>query len=214
MNQNLQSNEDAFVFKGSLLPLTVLQVKSIDLTQWMKQLTQLSRKAPDLFKQMPVVLDFSQWKNPSAAIDFLALKQCLAEFQWILVGVRALSPVLQPALKPAGIALMTGAKPTSFEPVPAVPQPVEEQTSSKTVTPTLTKFIDKPVRSGQQVYARGADLIVMAPVSHGAELLADGHIHVYGPLRGRALAGINGDTKARIFCQSMEAELIAIADAI
>ena len=76
---------------------------------------------------------------------------------------------------------------------------------------TPTRLITLPVRSGQQIYARGADLLVLAPVSHGAELLADGHIHVYAPLRGRALAGISGDKTARIFCQSLEAELVSIA---
>ncbi len=74
-----------------------------------------------------------------------------------------------------------------------------------------TKVIREPVRSGQQYYAKGGDLIVLSPVSHGAELLADGNIHVYGPLRGRALAGVTGDTSAHIFCQSLEAELISIA---
>lgn len=73
------------------------------------------------------------------------------------------------------------------------------------------KVITTPVRSGQQVYARGGDLIILAPVSHGAEILADGNIHVYGPLRGRALAGVMNNIKANIFCQSLEAELVSIA---
>lgn len=77
--------------------------------------------------------------------------------------------------------------------------------------PTQTKVITTPVRSGQQIYAAGGDLIVLAPVSAGAELLADGNIHVYGALRGRALAGVKGNTEARVFCQSLEAELISIA---
>ncbi|MBR9911749.1 MAG: septum site-determining protein MinC, partial [Gammaproteobacteria bacterium] len=73
------------------------------------------------------------------------------------------------------------------------------------------KIITTPIRSGQQVYAAGGDLIVLAAVSTGAEVLADGNIHIYGALRGRALAGVRGDTSARIFCQSLEAELISIA---
>ena len=72
-------------------------------------------------------------------------------------------------------------------------------------------LVTTPVRSGQQLYAPGGDLIVLAPVSAGAEILADGNIHVYAPLRGRALAGVKGDTEARVFCQSLEAELISIA---
>jgi len=74
-----------------------------------------------------------------------------------------------------------------------------------------TKIIYQPVRSGQQVYAKGGDLIVMAAVNPGAEIVADGNIHVYAPMKGRALAGVMGDQTARIFCQSMHAELIAIA---
>ena len=73
-----------------------------------------------------------------------------------------------------------------------------------------TLVIDQPVRSGQQIYSRG-DLIVLAPVSTGAELLAEGHIHVYNTLRGRALAGVRGDQSARIFCQKLDAELVSIA---
>jgi septum site-determining protein MinC len=74
-----------------------------------------------------------------------------------------------------------------------------------------SKIVTTPIRSGQQVYAPGGDLIIMAAVSAGAEVLADGNIHVYGALRGRALAGVKGDTSARIFCQSLEAELVSIA---
>ena len=72
-------------------------------------------------------------------------------------------------------------------------------------------IVTSPVRGGQQIYAQGGDLVVMAPVSAGAELLADGNIHVYGPLRGRALAGVKGDTRARIFCQQMGAEMLSVA---
>jgi septum site-determining protein MinC len=73
------------------------------------------------------------------------------------------------------------------------------------------RLVTEPVRSGTQIYARGTDLIVTAAVSAGAELVADGHIHVYGALRGRALAGAGGDVEARIFCSRLEAELVSIA---
>ena len=72
-------------------------------------------------------------------------------------------------------------------------------------------MVTTPIRGGQQIYAAGCDLIVIAPVSAGAELLADGNIHVYGPMRGRALAGVKGNTQARIFCQQMGAEMLSIA---
>lgn len=73
------------------------------------------------------------------------------------------------------------------------------------------KIIERPVRGGQQIYAEGCDLIVLAQVSEGAEVLADGNIHIYAPLRGRALAGVKGDSNARIFCQQLEAELVSVA---
>jgi len=76
---------------------------------------------------------------------------------------------------------------------------------------TATMIIDKPLRSGQQVYAKGGDLIITAVVNHGAEVIADGSIHVYAPLRGKAIAGAKGNTEARIFATCMEPELLSIA---
>jgi septum site-determining protein MinC len=73
------------------------------------------------------------------------------------------------------------------------------------------RLVDQPVRSGQRIYAPGGDLIVTGPVSSGAELLADGSIHVYGALRGRALAGVKGEAGARVFCQALQAELVSVA---
>lgn len=83
--------------------------------------------------------------------------------------------------------------------------------SASPATPLPTMIIDTPVRSGQRIYARGCDLIVTAAVNDGAEIIADGSIHVYAPLRGRALAGASGNAAARIFTLSMEAELVSIA---
>lgn len=106
------------------------------------------------------------------------------------------------------------------EPPAAVPRPVETPTL-KPIEATAggdvpaggkaALLVTQPVRSGQRVYAQGGDLAVVTSISPGAELLADGHIHVYGALRGRALAGVSGNPDARIFCRSLEAELISIA---
>ncbi|WP_431263222.1 septum site-determining protein MinC [Roseateles chitinivorans] len=88
---------------------------------------------------------------------------------------------------------------------------VERPVEVPVPTEVKTVYVDKPLRSGQQVYAKGADLVVLAAVNHGAEVIADGSIHVYAPLRGKAIAGARGNTDARIFAQQLEAELIAIA---
>lgn len=93
-------------------------------------------------------------------------------------------------------------EPPAPEPPPAAPEPAPART---------TLVIDRPLRSGQQVYARGGDLVVLAIVNPGAEVIADGSIHIYAPLRGRALAGATGDAQARIFTTRFEAELVSVA---
>ena len=113
-------------------------------------------------------------------------------------------PVLLPENPPEN----TEAQPqpeSAPEPAPAPAQPAQP------AFPASTRVIDRPLRSGQQVYARGGDLVVLAAVNAGAEVIADGSIHIYAPLRGRALAGASGDNKARIFTTRFEAELVSIA---
>ena len=100
----------------------------------------------------------------------------------------------------------TAAAPKAAEPAPAAPSP-----SAPPATAVPTMVINRPLRSGQQAYARGGDLVVLAAVNPGAEVIADGSIHIYAPLRGRALAGASGDTSARIFTTRFEAELVSIA---
>ena len=104
----------------------------------------------------------------------------------------------------------SGARERPIDPVEVVVEPKKpEKPPEPAIKPT--KIITSPVRGGQTVYAEGCDLVVIASVSPGAELMADGNIHVYGPMRGRALAGHKGNTKARIFCQQLSAELVSIA---
>ena len=114
----------------------------------------------------------------------------------------------------AGLAAAQALNITVIPPSDARERPLAIAPAAQApVEPSLipARVITHPVRSGQQIYAKNCDLIVMAVVSAGAELLADGNIHVYGPLRGRALAGINGNSEARIFCQQLGAELLSIA---
>ncbi|WP_313464059.1 septum site-determining protein MinC [Pseudomonas nitroreducens] len=130
-------------------------------------------------------------------------------------GVQAEKPAEKPAEQ------STEAKPEIAAEAPAEAtaetlEPAKEAAEQKPAEPPApvvrpTKLVTTPVRGGVQIYAAGGDLIVLAPVSPGAELLADGNIHVYGPMRGRALAGVKGDTSARIFCQQLAAELVSIA---
>lgn len=107
-----------------------------------------------------------------------------------------------------GLAYVRGTTPPRQNLSETVAKPVEV---AATPAPVAAMIIDRPVRAGQQIYARGGDLVVLAMVSAGAEVIADGNIHIYAPLRGRALAGARGNTAARIFVRSMEAELVSIA---
>ena len=121
-------------------------------------------------------------------------------------------PVARAAVPAPMAAVVTGtpAAPASNASSAATPKPSEPEAAAPPLgAPTMV--IDKPLRSGQRVYARGGDLVVLAVVSFGAEVIADGSIHVYGPLRGRAIAGARGNTEARIFSTCMEPQLVSIA---
>lgn len=210
----LETQHTAFQLKGSLFTLTVLQLLQPDVDNFEAQLRDLVETAPKFFNYAPVVIDLQLLPTMHYAIDFAAMSDTLRSFKMIPVGIRGGTEDHNQAAMSAGLAVLavskneeTKAPPTSAKAESTDADSSEEATSTK----TKTKLVTKPVRSGQQIYSQGGDLIVLAPVSHGAELLADGNIHIYAPLRGRALAGISGDEHARIFCSSLEAELISVA---
>lgn len=195
----------AFKLKGRLYTLTVMSVMTTVLEQFNEQLQETIAQAPKLFLNIPVVLDCSALGEEE--FDFQGFCQCLRTNQVIPVAVQGGSAWLNTLAQCQGLATLTSSSTQDKAPLelPRVSKSTTKATASQ------TKLHDKPVRSGQQIVARGADLVVVASVSPGAELLADGNIYVFGALRGRALAGINGNRSARIFCQSLEAELIAIS---
>ncbi len=195
----------AFELKGSLFTLTVFRLQQIDIDAIETQLTTMLKRTPNFFRHMPLVLDVSHIKSANILAEFNALLQLLHNNNMIPVGIRGADEITQELAANAGLAIFPISK--------SEPQSPAQTTKSKqaNTVSNAAKLITQPVRSGQQIYARGTDLIVMASVSHGAELLADGNIHVYGTLRGRALAGVHGDKNARIFCKKLDSELIAIA---
>ncbi len=196
--------ETAFELKGRMATLSVLQLKSPDIRHVLAQLDDRLSESPGFFAGMPVIIAAASGLELSADL--------LAELVPVL-RERGLCPVAltdaDPALAdPLGLGVMRN---------PGASRPAKERPEPSSAPPGslpsggASKLVTQPIRSGQQVYARGGDLVVAAPVSAGAELMADGHIHVYGTLRGRALAGVQGDRNARIFCSALKAELIAIA---
>ncbi|HLR17655.1 MAG TPA: septum site-determining protein MinC [Alcanivoracaceae bacterium] len=187
-------------FKGRMLMVTVLQVKQQSLDLVNKALLEQLDNAQSWLSEVALVLDFM----PNADEIFIHEVVSMVRLHGLnLIAVSAASQVPEEVLIPLelGVVMLSGSrsaqKETKEEQQP-VPQAVE------------TVLVEQPVRSGQQIYSRG-DLIVMNSVSTGAELMAEGHIHVYGNLRGRAMAGVRGKSDAKIFCQQLNAELVSIA---
>ena len=200
-----------YEIKSADLPLVAFQLKSHDLQAVAQALDAQLAETPGFFDQDPTLIDLDGLPDPTASIDFAQLVQLLQQHRLRPVAVKTShSPWLETALA-AGLAQADDARIRRQAPVVAAP--AQEPAPPQVVAPTLTDamVIDKPLRSGQQVYAKGRDLIVLAMVNPGAEVLADGHIHIYAPLRGKAIAGARGFTGARIFAQSMDPELISIA---
>lgn len=195
----------AFQLKGSMLTLTVLQLFQSDIEIFAAQLDQLVKKTPNFFRNAPIVIDLEKLLDGYHIIDFGRMKDELLKHGLIPVGVRHANDHHIKEATRAGLGIIPSAVGKSETKV------TSEQQPTKTTNSSNSKIITQTVRSGQQVYAPGGDLIILSSVSPGAELMADGNIHVYGTLRGRALAGVNGDMQARIFCRKLEPELISIA---
>lgn len=206
-----------FQLKGGLYPLTALQMLGNDLRSFEQQLKSKISQAPKFFHQAPIVIDLQKLnhQDPPPELNFKVLLEILTANDLKPVGVRGGLPEQQIAASEAGLPILQESGKETSKPTQtlnaAKPGVEITRSSVKEIHGTNSKVITEQVRSGQQIYVRGGDLIVLAPVSHGSELLADGHIHVYAPLRGRALAGVTGDENAHIFCHSLEAELISIA---
>ncbi|MDY7220098.1 septum site-determining protein MinC [Denitrificimonas sp. JX-1] len=211
MNQvNNLEQAPVFQLKGSMLALTILELTTIDLEHLDIQLADKVEQAPQFFQDAPIILAIDKCAENDNPLDLQRLLSICRKHGMLPLALRAVSPEHIQAAKALDLAVIppTGARerPVALHPKDTVVPPPAAEPSY-----IPAKIITHPIRSGQQIYAKGTDLIVMAAVSAGAELLADGHIHVYGPLRGRALAGINGNTEARIFCQYMGAEMLSIA---
>jgi septum site-determining protein MinC len=183
--------------QGGMFTLMVVKIGDPYDPALEREIAEQVAKSPDFFANAPVVLDLKDSLGCTSVGDFTALKQLFRRHRLMVVGVQqASAPQLRAALAvdlPA-FAGGSGTRRAASE---------RERNRSRLVT--------EPVRSGTQIYAKGGDLVVVAPVSPGAELIADGHIHVYGALRGRAIAGAGGDRDARIFAQRFAPELISVA---
>ncbi|MDR3214031.1 MAG: septum site-determining protein MinC [Azoarcus sp.] len=170
---------------------------------------------PDSFNQEPAILDFSVLTDLPGSIDWNGLLSLLRRYRLQPVGVRALAsePHLAGARR-AGLAVLDGAiapQEPAKQSKAATRTGANETAPSPSSPAASTLYVDRPVRSGQQIYAQGGDLVLLAGISPGSEVIADGNIHCFGPLAGRALAGARGDANARIIATCFGPELVAIA---
>ena len=210
-------------FKGTALKIIQAQVRTTEISVLHAALADLTGNSPDFFENDLAVLDFSGAENLPEGADWAGIRQLLRSSGLHAAATLGLPDAQATAAEQAGLPTISAAAlsrpmrakaPESAPPpvVEAAPPPVQAPPPPPIAEPApRTVTLDKPLRSGQRFYAKGCDLIVTAMVSAGAEVIADGNIHVYAPLRGRALAGASGDRSARIFTTSLEAELVSVA---
>ena len=218
----------AIELKSATLEAMRAVLRSDDSTAIAAALDARLGSMPGFFSGEPVVIDCSELPA-DARPDLPAIRDALGRHALTAVAVQAACDEAADEARALGMAVLAAesalraapaptpeAAPETPAPAPApapAPEPVAASVPETVVTQAQrrTEIIDKPLRSGQRIYARGCDLVVLAMVSAGAEVIADGNIHIYAPLRGRALAGASGDTQARIFTTCFEAELVSIA---
>lgn len=206
----------SFEIKSAQLPLVALRLKSTDLALLARELEARFGDMPDFFEDDALLIDFS-WLDADAPVpDMAALLGLLRARRLTPLAFRGGSPAMAQAAREAALVpAEDAALPREREAVAPAPQAAPAPASpADTVVPAAPSgalVVERPLRSGQQVYARGRDLVVLAMVNPGAEVIADGHIHVYAPLRGKAIAGARGNAEARIFALSLEPELLSIA---
>ena len=220
--------------KGGMYTFMSLKLHTTDTDIINEQLANKVQQAPAFFKNSPVVIDFTVLEQlTDGELDASILLECVKRHN-LLPIVASLSDKSSPLAQSIAIPLIEAstrnsavtpdrenkAKDTvenTTEPLQNSAKADDDEMADISVSREVEYavkaplFIDKPVRSGQQIYARDTDLIIMGTVSPGAEVIADNNIHIYGPLRGRALCGVSGNESTRIFCSSLEAELVSVA---
>ena len=194
--------------QGAVFTVMVVRAGMLRDPAFEPELAEQIRRSPRFFLNAPVVLDLKAAAEFTHESEFVEAREILRRHTLSLIGVQNASPVQLQAAAGAGLASFA---PNAPQPSRSPPREPTRTASSLPSAAAKTRLVTQPVRSGTQIYARGADLVVTAAVSPGAEIIADGNIHVYGALRGRALAGAGGDVDARIFCSRLEAELVSIA---
>jgi septum site-determining protein MinC len=207
---------EPFRLRGANFNLLVLRLLDPRVEVIVPALADQFRRAPGFLRNAPIVLGLDDL-DPAAAPDFAHLTAQLRQVQIAPIGTTGGAPELRSAAQAAGLPPLrpAGGEASQPEPMPVpapaapAPLPIPEPPPPSGWQPTMV--VDQAVRAGQRIWAQGCDLIVRGTVNPGAEVIADGNVHVYGALRGRAIAGGAQNTEARIFAQNFDPELISIA---
>ncbi|MET0283678.1 MAG: septum site-determining protein MinC [Polyangiales bacterium] len=206
-----------FELEGMVSTVTVLRLSTSDLNAVKRGLRTKLEQLPGFFLDAPLVIDLSALEGTDeepvddpVEVPLESIAAVLRELKVVPVGVRNLRESRRAEARAAGIGLMhgSGRRPAKTPKVGNAPAPADERRIENTAGALILRV---PLRSGARAYAEQCDAVALAAVNAGAEIIADGNIHVYAPLRGRALAGAHGNEDARIFCRNLEAELVAIA---
>ncbi len=214
-----RSNGKTIEFKGGTLQAMTAVVRDANVMKLADAMHAMLGGMGEFFAGEPTVIDVSGTALPER-MDWAGVASLLRRYGLQPVAVRGAPEQHADGARKAGLAVLPpdAGKPSSAASrlsTADTPPPEAPAAATKVEPPPTaggrTMVIDRPLRSGQQIYARGADLVVIGGVSNGAEVIADGNIHCYGPLRGRAIAGAQGDHQARIFTTSLGAELVSIA---
>jgi septum site-determining protein MinC len=205
----------AFHLRSRFLTAVVLKLAGSVGQAFYDALDLMIRQAPHFFVGAPLVIDVQMAPDLQDKADFLRLAREMRNRRLFAIGIQNGTEAQSVAASHAGLLALQGGRDAAFDtaarPRGGEASPDTAPAAAEPDSPGDALIVTDPVRSGQRVFADRGDLIVVGSVSPGAELVAHGNIHVYGPMRGRALAGVNGNMDARVFCQSFEAELIAIA---
>ncbi|AVI61461.1 septum site-determining protein MinC [Halomonas sp. GFAJ-1] len=218
MSLNADSADIAFTFKGGMLPMTVMELSSADPERIRRQLAGKLSQSPAFFQHTPVVLSVEKLDEPHLALERICA--VCRDHKLLPVAVRGGAEPVRQSAWALGLGWFAPVEEGRARILESVSRMIEPDVAAETAAAeqeipdgatVATRLYRGTVRSGQQVSAAEGDLVVIGAVNAGAEVLAAGSIHVYGALRGRALAGIHGNTHAGIYCRELEAELLSVA---
>ncbi len=222
------AQESAFEIRFGQVGLAQMRIRSTDAAAVQAQLTARVAAAPALFERAALCLDLSPLDHDVSADELRAVLAAIRNTGMLPVGLAHGTTAIEALARELGVPVLTqfraqqsygaavAAVKSAPSPVAAVPPPPPPvapapapATEELVAIPALMHH--RPVRSGQRIYARHRDLVVTSAVGAGAEVMADGCVHIYGTLRGRAMAGVRGEVTARVFCQEFNAELVSVA---